>query len=82
MREIRTSGSEGGGAETNRRFLPLPWLLWMPAFAGMTRNRTTTGDTRRCFLLGRGRACGAILLVGEFADACHAARQTDLDVIA
>jgi hypothetical protein len=23
MREIRKSGSEGGGAETNRRFLPL-----------------------------------------------------------
>ena len=23
MREIRTSGSEGGGAETNRRSLPL-----------------------------------------------------------
>jgi hypothetical protein len=23
MREIRKSGSEGGGVETNRRFLPL-----------------------------------------------------------
>jgi len=25
MREIRTSGSEGGGTETNRSFLPLSW---------------------------------------------------------
>jgi hypothetical protein len=36
MREIRTSGSEGGGVEPNRRSLPLSFLPWIPAFAGMT----------------------------------------------
>ncbi len=36
MREIRTSGSEGGGAEPNRPSLPLSVLLWAPAFAGVT----------------------------------------------
>jgi hypothetical protein len=42
MREIRTSGSEGGGIETNRSSLPLSGtqglkrLPWTPAFAGVT----------------------------------------------
>jgi hypothetical protein len=35
MREIRTSGSEGGGAEPNLRSLPLSWPTWVPASAGM-----------------------------------------------
>jgi len=48
MREIRTSGSEGGGNETNRRSLPLSRLArrdaarktWMPATsAGMTTRK-------------------------------------------
>ena len=30
MREIRPSGSEGGGAETNRPFLPLSLLPLVP----------------------------------------------------
>ena len=42
MRQIRTSGSEGGGCETNRFSLPLSedvprssgLELWMPTFAG------------------------------------------------
>ncbi len=33
MREIRTSGSEGGGVEYNRRSLPLSSLAWIPAGA-------------------------------------------------
>ena len=37
MREIRTSGSEGGGVEPNRPSLPLSWQKWVPAFAGKTR---------------------------------------------
>ena len=28
MREIRLHGSEGGGAETNRSFLPLSVVSW------------------------------------------------------
>jgi hypothetical protein len=42
MREIRTSGSEGGGAEPNRRSLPLLSQPWAPAFAGVGFNKTTT----------------------------------------
>jgi hypothetical protein len=37
MREIRTSGSEGGGIEANRFSLPLSSRRldrWTPAFAG------------------------------------------------
>jgi hypothetical protein len=40
MREIRTSGSEGGGAEPNRRSLPLLSQPWAPAFAGVDLNKT------------------------------------------
>jgi len=36
MREICTSGSEGGGIETNRFSLPLSSQKWIPAFAGKT----------------------------------------------
>ena len=37
MREIRTSGSEGGGVEPNRPSLSLSWRDWVLAFAGKTR---------------------------------------------
>ena len=36
MRENRQSGSEGGGAETNRLSLPLFTRLWLVGFAGPT----------------------------------------------
>jgi hypothetical protein len=45
MREIRTSGSEGGGVEPNRPSLPLSVLQvfeqlpWAPAFAGASAPR-------------------------------------------
>jgi len=32
MREIRLSGSEGGGTEANRSSLPLSQQRWIPAF--------------------------------------------------
>jgi hypothetical protein len=46
MREIRQSGSEGGGAETNRPSLPLPpghrydAAIWIPAFVGRRPKKT------------------------------------------
>src|SRR6516164_3708459 len=38
MRETRTSGSEGGGGEPNRRSLPLLWRTWIPAFEAVIQS--------------------------------------------
>ena len=49
MREIRTSGSEGGGVDYIRRSLPLSSLAWIPACAGMVteNNEFTLAKGRR-----------------------------------
>ncbi len=49
MREIRTSGSAGGGCEPNRISLPLSSLAWIPACAGMVveNNEFTLAKGRR-----------------------------------
>ena len=39
MREIRLHGSEGGGAETNRSFLPLSGLPRQGRFSGKSQEK-------------------------------------------
>jgi hypothetical protein len=38
MREIRTSGSEGGGCEPNRISLPLSYRSWAPACEAVSKS--------------------------------------------
>ena len=44
MREIRLSGSEGGGAEMNRLFLPLSQRNQRPAHSGGLSGRLEAGE--------------------------------------
>jgi hypothetical protein len=42
MREIRQSGSEGGGTEINRSFLPLSDPIWpIPGMSALNPSKTT-----------------------------------------
>ena len=55
MREIRTSGSEGGGAELNRLSLPLSCAADLPAGRGLFQNWLKMLDLSvRCVDTGRG----------------------------